>query len=242
MLNDYLGEPTFVIGIGNIYPVRICEIEEFRALSSKYIVFGKTTFKNRLKIDVEYLLDFYIKQVVGDEEKLIEFILEFSRLLEITLKNKIEFIPKENKEYGFRVKGTSFEVNKYNFDIYREVIMKQNLLYEPLTEENDLMQEWLDLARETRAKNAEEVDIESICQLVSIVKRINPSELRNYTYYQVMADASRISLIDSQQYIMLLRSQGVDEPIPVTSKVIDLYRNPEEALIKKENSRASDSI
>lgn len=231
MLKDYFGEPINAIGIGNIFPIKLVDIERFRELASNCLIIGKSTIKNRLKADIEYLFEFYI----SNNESFID---DFKELLELSLRENIEVIVKtydnEEEELGFRVKDKSFEVNKYNFETFREICMKQNLLYEPTTEENDLLQEWLELARETRMRSAEEVDIESICQLVSVYKGINPAELKDYTYYQLIAEYSRISIIDAQQYVMLLRSQGVDEKLPTTGKKLDLYRNPDDDLIKVE--------
>lgn len=232
MLNDYLGEPTYIMGIGNIFPIRIKDIEKFREISSTCLIIGKETIKNRLKLDIEYLMDFYL----ANNEKFYD---DFKKLLELSLREDIEIIVKtcENgdEEIGFRVKDKSFEINRYNFEIFREVCMKQNLLYEPRTEKNDLLQEWLELARETKMRATEEVDIESICQLVAVYKGISPFELKEYTYYQLIAEYSRITIIDAQGYVMLLRSQGVDEKIPTTSKKIDLYKNPDDDLVKIEN-------
>lgn len=238
MLRDYLKQPEYVMGIGYIYPVTISNIEEFREISSRFLILGKTTIKNRLKTEVEYLLDFYLQGVEN-------FIEEFKRLLKLVLHKEVKFIIKEdNKDYAFRVdeEDSSFEVNKYNFDIFRDIVMRQNLLNEPLTEEDDLMQEWLELARETKLRGLDNIDIESICQLLALVKGLNPEDLANYSYYQVMAEYSRLSLVDSQQYIMLLRSQGVEEPLPVTSKVLNLYENPDNDLIKTENIKSSGDI
>lgn len=231
MLADYLGEPTYLIGVGNIFPIKIEDIERFRELASNCLIIGRETINNRLKIEVEYLMDFYI----SNNENFFD---DFKELLELSLRENIEIIIKTydngENDLGFRVKDTSFEVNKYNFEKFREVCMEKNLLHEPRTEKNDLLQEWLELARETKMRSAEEVDIESICQLLSVYKGINPIELKDYTYYQLMAEYSRISVIDAQQYIMLLRSQGVNEKLPTTSKKLDLYKNPDDDLVKIE--------
>lgn len=234
MLSNYLGQPYSQIGIGEIYPIKIKDFEMFSILSSKYLIIGKETIKNRFNKDIPFLLDFYL---IEEEDKSFSDII---KLFELTLQKEVTFIKKEDGDYAFRVLDSSNEINKYNFELYREIVMSQNLQFEPYTFEDDMLQEWLELAREARARRSGDIDIESMCQLISICKGINPNELLEYTYYQLIAEYNRISLKDSQLYVMLLRSQGADEPMPNVGKILDLNENPDATLIKKENSKSID--
>lgn len=61
-LNNYFMRPTFIDCIGNVYPIRLFEYDEFNELSSKYMLAGRKWFDNILKYPKdEYILDYYIK-------------------------------------------------------------------------------------------------------------------------------------------------------------------------------------
>ena len=52
--------PQEIEGVGNIYPVRLKDIEEFNKFSGLIFANGKTSLKNLYKYEGEYLLDFLI--------------------------------------------------------------------------------------------------------------------------------------------------------------------------------------
>lgn len=231
MLSEFMGLPTKIYGIGDIFPVRIKDISEFQLLASKCIVIGKDTLKNRGKIEVEYLLDFNIKQF-GEE-----YVRSLIGVLSICMRrDDIDFQINDDLSYYFSI-GNDGRIDKYNFEEFRKTIMYQNLLFEPHTEEDDLMQEWLEMAREHKGKDGEPTDIESICQLLCIEMGIQPIELFEYTYYQVMALNNRVALKQAALFVMMLKTQGCKEPVPSTTKQVDLHTHPDDALTKKVNEK-----
>jgi hypothetical protein len=65
-LDNYFMRPQFLEGIGNVYPVSICDYERFSLLARKYITQGITTLHNLYKInkkanELDYFVDMGMK-------------------------------------------------------------------------------------------------------------------------------------------------------------------------------------
>lgn len=87
-LNNYFMRPTFIDYIGDVYPIRLFEYDEFNELSSKYILAGRKWFTNILKYPKdEYILDYYIKSAneiesIKSEYDYIKYVFDNKDILE----------------------------------------------------------------------------------------------------------------------------------------------------------------
>lgn len=263
MINDYLGKEEVIDGIGAVYPILIADYERFRKLASKYLIPDKYSIGEIIGTTIEgNLLDMVFDRIrfyeIASNDELIKICVdpseweiyreigrdienkltfnEFKEMIEMTLRCKVT-IDEENSIIKIEkdiLDGD--EINSSNFEKYREVVMRQNLLFAPLHYDDFVLQGMLEQMREAKKdKKEEDVDLETILQLLSIKKGINPKELMKYTYYQVMAEFSRLQLFENYEWVKLVQTGGFgskDIKTPKYDKKIDLNKHPEEIIFK----------
>lgn len=292
-LKNYFMKPTNIEYIGNLYPIRLFEYEEFRELASKYIISGRKWFTNIYKYPKdEFILDYYIKmcmqmkdikrdyetiQNMKNTEGIEEFIKdsnidlkeldsyeenlkgmlsnlnitysisEIEKLFSLIMRKKViyeEFsYDKETDviDYIFNIEGEEDKITKYNFEQFRETVMLQNLLYEPLTSPSEEGNKIIQEALEALSSGGITPELESICSTVSVYKSIGDEELYNYTYYRLMVDFESIVRINDNIFIYLLRSQGCNEYMPNhLSEKIKVYKNPYDGVMDKYKASSID--
>ena len=260
MLNDYFGEPEYLDGVGYIYPVKIYDYNDFNKLASKYLVTSKETIEamSKQKTDLSlleiiwqriftfefasnedylYLLDKETKdnieefKTISEEDKLS--LSEFIKLLTIILKCNIEF---DEDELEFRLDNESIKsnkINKENFEKFRTIVMRQNLLFEPLFYEDFILQQMLESWRAMQKNNSEsQSTLEGMLQVIALTKGKNPSELKDYTYYQVVAEYSRIQVLQQYDWVKSIQTSGYgsnDIKTPNIAEDLNLNQHPEES-------------
>lgn len=254
MLNDFLGEHYYLEGVGKIYPITIKEYDKFRKLAEKYIIFDKRLIdKNIQESTLEIIInqikafeivenDDFIELLDENTKKIYEQIgrleenkklsmVEFKQLLKIILHNEVEFDEENNK---FIITDTleEKEIRFNNFDKFREIVMRQNLLFAPLYYDDPILQNILESLRSKKQKNnVEHMDLEAIVQLVCIDMNLNPEKIRDFTYYQLIALYQRLQLKESYDWTKRIQTSGYgskDIEVPRLDKTINLNRHPEE--------------
>ena len=266
MLKDYINLPEYMDGIGNIYPVGVLEYERFQELAAKYIVLDKRQLEIETKEKIkESTLEIILGRIecfsIANNENILKFldknaqefyhnikkgmqnfsIEEFVEVLSMVLKRKDIIYDDENKQF---IIGNDIEdnnINKDNFDDFKKVVMRQNLLFAPLYYEDKILQGLLNSLRKQKNKNAngEGVSLETILQILSLKKGINPKEFSNYTYYQVMSDFSRLQLVENYEWVKGIQTSGFgskDITIPNIFENINLNKHPEANLIPLNSS------
>ena len=214
MIKDYLNQPEEVEGIGLIYPVSILEWETFSPLAHRFLLVGYDHLKYRLKVKEEVkLLDFIIAVCLNseDEEERVKNLESLKQLIELVVRKETRFMfDKGTKEWFFFLHETEDhpQINRHNFDQFREVVMRQNLLFEPVVAPNEFAQKILDEAIERMNRKGSPVDLESMLAVVSVMRGLTPEQLSTYSYYQLRADYEVFQRIESSRIIHLYRCQG----------------------------------
>ena len=207
----------------------------------------------------EYILDFFVKNalmfesfkigIIADEIKdqvnvideldMIRYdIEEMCRLFAITLNNEVEFelldITNEMVDYRFKIKGTNNFITKFNYEQYRELVMEQNILFEPLTSPSEKGNEVIQNAIRVLSKNGVSMDLMSVCSAVSTYKGITDEELQEYTYYRLMYDFETINRINNNLIYAMFMAQGSKEAkLTYLGENVNLNKNPYDGLLRR---------
>ena len=257
---NYFMKPQNLIGIGEVYPVKLYLYNEFKELSAKYMLAGRKWLTNICKYPKdEYILDFFVKNalmfesfkmgIIADEIKdqvnlideldMIRYdIKEMCRLFEITLNAEVEFelldITNEVIDYRFRIKETDNFITKFNYEQYRELVMEQNILFEPLTSPNERGNEVIQNAIRVLSQNGVSMDLMSVCSAVSTYKGVSDEELQEYTYYRLMYDFETINRINNNLIYAMFMAQGSKEAkLTYLGENVDLNKNPYDGLLRR---------
>ncbi|MDC4245514.1 hypothetical protein [Clostridium perfringens] len=262
MLKDYFGQPDYIEGIGEIYPIKVLEYQEFQQLAQRYITIDKKALEIELgeefKESTLMLVLSQIKayEIANDDNRLAlvgsNELEQFKVLREAEYKLNIEDFEKVlkmilHKDVFYDEDGVRFkiqdedilsekEINQENFDEFKKVVMRQNLLFTPLYYEDPILQSILMSLRENKAQESNsQFDLETICQVVSNEKKIPQYELQNFTYYMLIADYTRLSVIDNHDLGKQVKSSGFASEgfeIPKRDEVVNLYKHPEDTMIE----------
>lgn len=262
MLKDYFGQSDYIEGIGEIYPVKITEYQEFQELAQRYIAIDKRALEIELKekLDMSTLMlvlsqikayeiannDDYLALMNPDDLEQYQRLKEaeyklniddFIKVLKMVLKKDVIY-DEENVKFKIQDENVLLdrEINESNFDNFKNVVMRQNLLFTPLYYEDPILQSILISLRENKSQeDGSQFDLETICQVVSNEKKIPQYELKNFTYYMIIADYTRLSVIDNHDLGKQIQSSGFANEgfkIPKRDEIINLYKHPESTMIE----------
>ncbi|EGT3606912.1 hypothetical protein ACSW9O_16055 (plasmid) [Clostridium perfringens] len=263
MLKDYFGESEYIEGIGEIYPVNVKEYEGFSTLAQLYIAVDKRALEieigenldgistleivlNKIKAfeisDNQALLNLLNDEERATYEKLKESkykmnIEDFKKIIKMVLHKEVTF---DEEEIRFVIEDDNIleskEININNFDRFKDIVMRQNLLFTPLYYEDPVLQSILENLRENKpiSTNENKLDLEAICQLLSLKMGINPENFDKYTYYQVIANFTRLQFLENYDWVKHIQTSGFGSKDLVTPKInetIDLNMHPESKMI-----------
>lgn len=200
--------------------------EELNKFSDKELSLDKELLKTKEQIQLlkDNGLEFDIQDII--------------EMFEMTLHEKVEFNPigqiGDNFEYTFDIVNTEYFINRDNFDIYRNTVMEQNLIYEPLTSPQKLGNEIISQAIANLNKNGIETSISSVLSSVKMFSGISDDELKEYTYYRLIMDFETVNRINNNLINAIFRSVGNDQcTISALAEKIDMDKNPYKNLLHK---------
>lgn len=230
MIKDYLNLPEQIEGIGLVYPVSVLEWEEFSRLAQRFLLFSYDMIKYKFKIEQEIkMLDFLFLVILQGEteEQRVQGIIDLQDMFKIVLKEEVKaFYDSLKGEWILVVGEQGCEINRLNFDKLKTIIMRQNLLFEPLIANNEIAQQIIDDAIARMSRQGDKVELESMIACVSIIKGINPRELQDYSYYQLRADYEISQRIENNRFIHLYRSQGDKQEPTSLITPLTIHENP----------------
>lgn len=261
MLDNYFGKSKYIEGIGNVYPITLSDYTEFKELAQKYIIIDKKKLESQIGEQIEQSrFEIVLNNIkafeIADNESILNLIdeetrkyyiqlkesdnklkmTEFIYLLKIILKVDKIYFDEDNIKFIIEDSLEKNEINKENFDDFTTIVMQQNLLFTEFRYDDIYLQAMLEsVRRNKKEKNVEEFDLESVLQLLSIVKGKHPWEFEKYTYYQVIAEYSRFQIMESYDWTKKVKTSGFgssDASIPKLEEKIDLNKHPESDLIK----------
>ena len=228
MIKDYLNLPEEIEGVGSIYAVSILEWEEFIHLAQQFLLFSYDYLKYRLELNEMKMFDFLVATVLRHEDsnERVKRLTDFQRLFEIVFKETVSsYFNPQTGEWFIKI-GETGEINKHNFDQIKAVIMRQNLLYEPLTVADENTQKFINEHLERQSRRGEPTELESMLAYVSLFKGMSPELFQTYTYYQLRVDFEVAQKMDSNLFIHMYRTQGAKaEPLHITGK-LEVHESP----------------
>ena len=233
-------------------PVRLADWDKFAPIGGMYLNVCEDLLRKRLKLDESItLLDYIGMCLINDSEDLTSDdpeknkIIEFSNMLSYAFRLPVEgMVEKKNGELRlvFRINGNNKDlITRENYAEVRELIMEQNLFYDPIIAPNAKSQELIDKAIARMAKSSSDIEtnIESMLVLVSRHRDINSDD---YTYYKLRADYEMELRLEQSRAIPTYRAVGADIPPIELGEVLGMHTNPysKDKLFKR-NDRSKDA-
>lgn len=242
MLKDFLGEPDELLGVGLIYPVKIKDYALFNKLSVLFLEKGLKYIRDIFKEPKStYLLDFLVRMCILDDDLDISYL---EKLFSITLNKKVVFKIEryitENRyeteddlrkaldksEYYFEIETSkkkqkiSNRINKYNFEDYKSIISRQNLVFEIPSSPSKKGQKMFDEKLESMSSGGISSDIESMICAIVTYKGMKIDDIKDYTIYQLKTEFEMIT----RQFIFMGQSnmfaQGRKEVVHLSEKMM----------------------
>lgn len=231
-LKNIFGQPQYVDGLGDVYPIRVSEYEEF-------VFFANLLRFTKKHFDPEMAEKFTLFELVTSLTLQDESILQsFLYMLKMTTKLDFEFINEDNENFKF-VCGKAVLCND-NYDQFRDVVMKQNLIYESKVFKSKAVKEWADKVLAARAKNSVDMTMEDMVSVIHVFTGNPYEKIAEYTIYQLQHTFQRIMKVeDYHKAIQYMCAGDTDtKPSPFMEK-INLYKNPYDDVFKKKDKLSS---
>ena len=230
-LKYIFAQPDYVEGEGIdkdnpicIYPVRLKDYDKFIE-ASHLLHISKNHFE-----ETEYPLLLLVlmsaQQLNLTEDELIK---KLEETFSIVTQKEVKFISND-KYNGFLIDNTNI-ITINNYELIRDIIMKQNLMFEQKVYKNKLVQEWANKVLESRSRNSTKISIEDIITTVSVYKGKDYSELLNYTIYQIYADFYRIRKMKKYDTDTLFATVSSEKfTIEDFAEEINMFKSPYDDL------------
>ena len=231
-------------------PVRLIEWELFQTLAYEPLRINEELMRKQLKIDekvklFDYLIDYMMekaKRETGREEYGLIILAQIFSLA-YRLPVELRVVNTDTRPtFAFCINGNEDDlITRNNYEAIREMIMEQNLIFEPIIAADERSQKVIDKAieRKRNVTSNTETNIESMIVLVSKSRKID----EDYTYYQLQADYEMELRMEQSRAIPVYRAVGADiEPI-IYAEVLSMHEDPYsfDKMFKK-NDRKKDDL
>jgi len=246
-LKHIFAQPEYISGIGNVYPIKLKDYDKFQECS-KLLYISKNNF---IESDLPLLgLIFMCIEQLGISEK--DLILSFEKLFSLVLKKAVrlktngdifrfEIIPKNKninddcEDNDSEKTNDNYKINKIidfsNYDAFRSVVMKQNLIFEQKIYKNKLVQEWANKVLESRSKNSPKITMEDFITTVKNYDGLTYEQIMNQTIYQLYADFYRIGKFKQFDQSNLFATVSTEKiSIEHFAQAIDMFKSPYDDL------------
>lgn len=247
MIKDYLGQSEIVDGI-ELFPISVLDWEEFHEVGCKFLLYGYNFInyrlkpKNKMKL-FDLIISLIATEVIEKQDLECQAIRDLERMFELVTKRKAELKADNRNRWFVEIEDAGI-INQHNYDAIREVIMRQNLIFEPLIVEDEYTQKVIDKAVKVRNKSGGDFDFQSMLVYVCNKKQILPSQMGDYTYYQLRCDNEMFQRIDFNDSIHAYRSQGAKVDSLNTYKALETLSNPNawDKFFVKEDKKADSEL
>jgi len=229
---DYIfAQPDYIDNVGNIYPVKLINYNEFEECS-RILYISKNHFEKN-PYPLLFLIFMSVEHLGFTYEKLIE---NLEKLFSLITHKKFKFVELEENawfeheyEDGGLIKKNYITVD--NYDAVRTIVMRQNLLFEQKIYKTDRMREWAEKAVKAKQKNTPKITLEDMISTVSVGCGKHYSDLQNYSIYQLYSDFYRLRKIVEHDYsVRFLCAGAKDLKLQDFAESLDLYHNPYDDL------------
>lgn len=229
-LKYIFAQPDYIEGIDKknpiiIYPVRLKDYDKFIEVS--HLLYISKNHFEETEYPLLVLVFMCMKQLNLTQEELVK---KLEDTFSIVTRKEVKFVSDEKtKIEGFIVDNKNI-ITTQNYEQIREIIMKQNLMFEQKVYKNKLVQEWANKVLESRAKNSSKISIEDIITTVSVYKGKDYNELIDYTIYQIYADFYRIRKMKKYDTDTLFATVAEKVTIEDFAEEINMFKSPYDDL------------
>lgn len=216
-LQYIFGNPDYIDKVGYIYPIKLKDYSEFIDCSNCLYI-SKNHFEDDYQVHPLLELIYY-----GVKEINIETHLK--KLLSLVTRKNVEFY-NINDEIFFRLE-TGEVIDSSNYELIREIIMRQNLMFEQKIYKDKRVQAIMYKVFEARSKSSVKMEFEDIVSTVSVFTGKHYSDLAEYTVYQLKTDFNRISKFkqyDTNVAFKCVSSSNID--LGHFAENLDMFKNP----------------
>lgn len=231
-LRFILGLPKQVEVAGYIHPIKIKDYDLFSE-HSFILQVNKNVFTEQLhEIPLLDLLVFGLEEMKEE----INPIRSLETVFSLVLREKVTYISDEFSHAFISESGSV--INSQNYDEVREVIMENEIIFEPKVFKNKMVQEWANKVMKAKAKN-NKITLEEQISVVQIYTGNSYEEIGEYTIYQLYASFNRIAKLISYETTVNFKVAGADIQLEDYSEKINLHKNPYDSLFV-ENEKLGD--
>ena len=231
-------------------PIRLLDWELFQTIAYEPLRINEDVLRKRLKLDesitlYDYLLQYMMEKAKNETGKEEYGLIILAQIFSMAFRLPVELrIEEDNGKVGFVFcinNNDNDIINRRNYKAVREMIMEQNLMFEPIVAPNKKSQDAIDKAIERKRNTGStiETNIESMIVLVSKSRKID----EEYTFYQLQADYEMELRLEQSRAIPVYRAVGADiEPITL-AEVLSMHEDPYsfEKMFRR-NDRAKDDL
>ena len=227
-------KPDYIDGIGYIHPIQLKDYDEFMA-STNIICLGYEHFdieevKRQVELDDIKLLDLII--IAASQNGGYLGIYNLTKVFKLILHEDVRF---NQVTHTFHTE--TGQINRGNYDRFREIVMSQNLLFAPKVYKNKKLQEWAEKVIKARAKSAISSDIENQISTVSVLTGKDYDMIANWSIYQFNMEFNRCMKVEAYRTAVKQLLAGVKDVNPEHfAEIINLFKNPYDDLFKDKNS------
>ena len=240
-----LGNPIEVTNVGKVYPIKIKDHDRF----SRYTWTVEKSKKSINKKDSEEPLIFLLMEEMqkSEEDGGMIFIMCLLELIKMVTREEVEFIPetisfKIGKSNTETVNGEEivFESERFlnfsNFEEFREVVCKQNIIHEKRYHSKPFQDE-IDRQLEIERKRNGGTSFDTVFQIISIKMGVTYDVISNMTYMQVLSNFQRIMLEKSYDTSVSFKVAGAECDIEDFTKDLDIFKHPEDTIIQRKKGK-----
>lgn len=233
--NILFDSPCCIDGI-EVYPIQVINWKAFQKYIPLFIL-SKDHYKLESNEDLLRFIivnnSMYPNKSDINNELLIKMLSTFCNAFNIICRCN-DFTCKIEKDgFLFYRKDSNYSINKNNFNDIRKVILKQNIIFEPIIYESKFKEKWANSVRRGRAKKAKKIPLSDIVNIVREGIGISYDEINKMNMFQLNVDFKRLQNTKNFESTMLLRTTyGIDlKKLPnvdyVEPIIEELMRNPE---------------
>lgn len=226
--------------IGNnvlLYPTLVKDYKKFNNYI-KYIIFGRRHLQLPKETSLlKGTISFYISAMNGsnanmDNEQgvatMITVLNEMCEMFSMITRSEITY----SNTLEFSNSDKSIVINDKNFDIFRMVVLKMNMLREPKIYEREIDRKWEEKALIAKRKNNKNIELGEILTVVRNTTHEKYEDLINMNVFQLYCDYFRIQQVMAHKDTALFATVSDKiKPTEFIDSIFEvLYRDPTKDL------------
>ncbi len=218
--------PEHVEGLGEIHPIKLKDYDEFVQYATVLQVSKKT-----MKLDEDDSIANFdlLLGCIAQDESILYFV---TGLLNLVTGKHFHFSTEDDRVV-FTDTDYSVKLSYDNYDQFRDIVMRQNLIFEKKVYKNKHLQEWAEMALKERSKNSIKVTTEDMITTVHAFTGTSFEVIENYTIYQLKAVFERVSKIKDYDTSIQARLAGNDKAdVQPYMGELNMFKNPYDDLFK----------